>query len=606
MASAAIAPRRNGRGGKGRVKSGCRTCKIRKVKCDESFPVCQRCLSTGRVCDGYGVWGGGGNNYGRRQSSRYPHRLDYSPLACISTTVASTDERASFDWFKGRTITKIPGSYLSDFWTTILLQASQTDQAVWHAVLALSSTHRSGFVHAISGQRSKQEQSTLRHLIRAVRHLEPHFSVQDRASCRVILIVCLVFVVLDLLRGHFTAAQVHLRNGMNILAQMQSFSVDAANTDLDCSPPPSYAYEPIDVSIGEAFFRLHAQVELLQHQHDPRPCILPLPFQPQLHEVSPQTGFPSYTAAWRGLDHLMNQAFCLSAQAREHAAKAGTEATPTGTLIAQQERLKAGLTNWIDSYTLSVESLQLEISESISEAKAKVHHLVSCYYTMLTIMAETALSPTQTVFDAYTHHFEQMIEHLADLWTLSSVGYPTPSPSTSPSISSNSSSTDTSSSTPTPVPTAEKRRWIGGCDMSHTIIDVGWMIPLFYTATKCRVRRIRRRAIRLIESSNHREGIWDGKITACIARRVVAFEEGNFYDDCDPGSLRTKSSDSSSTCSVECDDGPVLPESCRIRDLEVRLQGDPLEKVVLFGGWEGMVGGTVCMGEYNVAEQCWI
>ncbi|KAJ0417833.1 hypothetical protein BJY00DRAFT_325277 [Aspergillus carlsbadensis] len=606
MSPAAIAPRKTGRGGKTRVKSGCRTCKTRKVKCDESFPVCQRCLSTGRVCDGYGVWGGGGNDYGRRQSPKNPPPTpNHPPLACISTCVASTDERASFDWFRRRTMVKIPGSYLSDFWTTILLQASQSDQAVWHSILALSSTHRSGFVQSLPGQRITQEQLTLRHLIRAVRHLGPHFSVRDKASCRVILIVCLVLVALDLLRGYFTSAQVHLRNGLNILAQTQSSSIDAANAGLGCSPTPSYAYEPIDISIGEAFFRLHTQLELLQRQHCPRPCILPLPLQLSILEPSPPTQFLSYTAAWRGLDHLMNQAFYLSARARDQGSKAGAEATPTDSLLAQQERLKAGLDSWLTSYNSSSERLQLSISDSIAEAKTKVHHLVSCYHTMLTIMAETALSPKQTVFDEYTYPFEQMLEHLADLWTLSYIGQnnPSPSPSTSSSSnpnslsSSNSTATTTNSTTATPFLTSESKRWIGGCDMSHTIIDIGWMIPLFYTAIKCRVRRIRRRAIQLIESSNHREGIWDARITACIARRVVAFEEGDFFDgiDSDAGSLPTEGSEE-----------PVLPESCRVRELEVWMEGDPVEKVVLFAAWEGMRGGSVCMGEYNVHGQCWV
>lgn len=32
---------------------GCLTCRMRKVKCDEQKPCCQRCVSTGRTCDGY-------------------------------------------------------------------------------------------------------------------------------------------------------------------------------------------------------------------------------------------------------------------------------------------------------------------------------------------------------------------------------------------------------------------------------------------------------------------------------------------------------------------------------------------------------------------------
>jgi len=36
-----------------KVRTGCVTCKTRHVKCDEQKPRCQRCVSTGRQCDGY-------------------------------------------------------------------------------------------------------------------------------------------------------------------------------------------------------------------------------------------------------------------------------------------------------------------------------------------------------------------------------------------------------------------------------------------------------------------------------------------------------------------------------------------------------------------------
>jgi hypothetical protein len=33
---------------------GCRTCRARKVKCDEARPICQRCIGSGFLCQGYG------------------------------------------------------------------------------------------------------------------------------------------------------------------------------------------------------------------------------------------------------------------------------------------------------------------------------------------------------------------------------------------------------------------------------------------------------------------------------------------------------------------------------------------------------------------------
>lgn len=36
-----------------KVRTGCKTCKIRHIKCDERRPCCRRCLVHGVVCDGY-------------------------------------------------------------------------------------------------------------------------------------------------------------------------------------------------------------------------------------------------------------------------------------------------------------------------------------------------------------------------------------------------------------------------------------------------------------------------------------------------------------------------------------------------------------------------
>ncbi|RSL93548.1 hypothetical protein CEP52_013182 [Fusarium oligoseptatum] len=39
--------------GRTKVKTGCATCRIRKIKCDEGKPFCLKCVKTGRTCDGY-------------------------------------------------------------------------------------------------------------------------------------------------------------------------------------------------------------------------------------------------------------------------------------------------------------------------------------------------------------------------------------------------------------------------------------------------------------------------------------------------------------------------------------------------------------------------
>lgn len=285
-----------------------RQSRARKVKCDESFPVCQKCLTTGRICDGYGVWGGGGNQYGRRQVSRSPRDvLSIPPVAGMATLVAGMDEKALFDWFQRRAIVKLPGSYFSDLWTKFILQVSHNEQAVWHAILAVSSTHRVGFVDISSATASELEHSTLQHLSKAVQHLHPHFCSRDKASFTVVLIACIALITLDLLRGHFASAQVHLRNGLNILAEAQySFHSKACSSDRVLL----LSNDSLDSLIAEAFLRLSIQVELLQNPGRPRPCLLAPHLQPSLVEVNHSTPqFSSYIAVWHSLGPLINDVF---------------------------------------------------------------------------------------------------------------------------------------------------------------------------------------------------------------------------------------------------------------------------------------------------------
>ncbi|KAL4804372.1 hypothetical protein BDV18DRAFT_143059 [Aspergillus unguis] len=574
-----------------RGRSGCRTCKIRKVKCDEKFPVCNRCISTGRVCDGYGIWGGGGNDYWQRGFSSKPRsRLDSSKtttsICPISALVTSTDEMASFDWFRRRAITKLPGGYSSDFWTIFLLQVSHGEKAVWHAVLALSSTHRVGFPVGCSRRGNKPDQATLSHLSKAIGYLQPHFSARDKTSFRVVLVVCLVFVVLDLLRGHFASAQAHLRSGLSILAEAQPFVHDQPH-GLGHAEPFG---ESIDDEILHAFLRLSTQVGLLQYPHrfGPSICLLTQRRIPGVGEeyLLPSL-FTSYTSVWRSLDLLLNEVFRLTTRARECERPTDIEG-----LITHQQRIKQGLDCWLTTYNDSLATLSLSRPDHLPPAgKAKIHRVVLSYNLMLTIMNETAIHPNnERIFDSHTHNFESIIGLLSETYRITAADadellpLPFPSDEQSPFVSR-----------------YQKPRNIGTCDMTRTIIDTGWMIPLFYVATRCRHRILRRQAIQLLWSTDHREGFWDAKITACIAERVADVEERSFYGSFNDGNI-----DYFQTVDEGADESPALPGSYRIRNLEVQMQGNPLQKVLLFGELGGMGSGRVCIGEYDVSKQQWV
>lgn len=523
--------------------------RIRKVKCDEAYPVCQRCASTGRTCDGYGVWGGGG------KQPTGPGRQPRSRMALRSVGLLppfdDPGERGLFDWFTRRSVTKLPGSFTSEFWSGLLPQTSLSEPAVWHAILALSSTHRAGVLVADGladgiGQPLEPETLTLQNYVKAIRHLGPHFSKTEATSVRVALITCIVFISLDLLRGHFTAAQIHLQSGLKLLSER--------GLDSDKSVGRGHA-QPADRCIAEILRRFRLQVELFGHPQ----CCTNLPLRTP--SLDPSAGlFYNFKEAWCELDGLLNDTFSLGSHSSRHICAES---------YVIQQRIQADLKTWLQIYQAS--SQTLKASETASRRKA--YSLIGAHHAMATIMANTCLrQEDETVFDTQYEQFLGLTKRIVDLCNMRS-------------------------DTLTPGPPREHRSY-----RAQSIVDVGCIVPLYYVALKCRVHGIRLQAIRVLESLLHREGIWDAKIAARVARRVMELEEGDFYDGMNVAEgLSPESYPQPQEATL-----PPLPRASRLVDVQLAFLGDPVDKVSLLGKrhLDGVVG-KVCVGEYHLRSERW-
>lgn len=62
-------------------------------------------------------------------------------------------------------------------------------------------------------------------------------------------------------------------------------------------------------------------------------------------------------------------------------------------------------------------------------------------------------------------------------------------------------------------------------EITGPTIDMGWIPPLYYTALKCRIPRVRAHAIRLLRSVPHKEGVWDSTLAADVSERVKQLKE---------------------------------------------------------------------------------
>ena len=125
---------------------------------------------------------------------------------------------------------------------------------------------------------------------------------------------------------------------------------------------------------------------------------------------------------------------------------------------------------------------------------------------------------------------------------------------------------------------------------------------LYYVVTKCRVSTIRDEAIKLLESRAHREGMWDSRVIACVARKIVDMEEAGLYRNID-GSRRFLHPEFLRPPHQEL---PSLPDSRRLREVEVVLSGAPMDKIMLFGKRQhDDIHERVLLSQYHIKAGCW-
>ncbi|KAJ6044702.1 hypothetical protein N7460_006057 [Penicillium canescens] len=518
---------------KRKVKTGCKTCKIRRVKCDEGRPACRRCVSTSRVCDGYGIWGGGGTPYAQPQSNR-----DLS-VYCTPVPVGSLnhDENVCFDWLIKRTTKKFAGLFPSDFWETLIFQASAQEPAVRHAVIALSSAHR--FEQYGQGtlvaNKVNKERFTLQQYNKAIQYLRSN-KADSSHSLRVALITCMLFVTLEYLRGQYQMGSAHLRYGMKLLSDVSESSPRSTMAPTILCTEGDFAYN----ALVDAYSRLGIQSAMFGH----------VPSHMCVVAQDPQTTtipyiFTSLLDARRTLDDLLNRVHCLKRHYHDH----HTPDSPTDKkeMVETKNKILTDLTLWRKAYTSTLSRLD---NTKISGKDKTGYLLLRVYHEMATIMASVCLTPStehqEMIFDSYTENFITIMSCFLDLWkTWTSNNFQEKHLATlnaqSDDLKALFQNFKTMSDMNTIIETSlleilETSKDITAhllqtpdCGGAGFTVEAGYIPPVYYTALKCRVPRIRRQAVRTLRAAPHREGVWNGPLLANVLEEVITIEEGDLY-----------------------------------------------------------------------------
>lgn len=402
----------------------------------------------------------------------------------------------------------------------------------------------------------------LQHVSKSIEHLQRHFKANNQVSYRIALVACVLFATLDLLRGHVQQARVHLNNGRNILMEMKLlFPRDKRTLYI------RKGRHETDDMLSEAWARLDFQYQLWQVSGGNYEAGTIVMEDSYLLEES---SFGCILQAWRPLQRYLKEAMRLSELARCHQEQKNHADTQDSKQHGGQGGLIFDLSRWLEKWE---KFSHLHLRSSFEERKA--NWLLRCFHAMAVIMAKTCTDVgDEQVYDLETPNFVCLLIHLIKL---------------------RQSSSEASSAL---LPVVDQLLGISG-----SVVDLGTIQPLFYVATKCRVHRLRLQAIRLLESSAHREGLLESRLAGRVARKIMVIEERDRFANehmCDDFTLLEYPVDPTNL-------SPRLPpREQRISLVEVELLGEPMDTVLLRYTMNSAVGdGVEFITAYKVQSDQW-
>jgi hypothetical protein len=430
-------------------------------------------------------------------------------LTSLFTEGISTEESEHLQWFDREVVhAGFPGTA---FWVSLVLPAIWTEPAILHAVVALSAAYRSRSSDSVSGE---VEHFTLLQYTKSIRRLQPLLKFKDRTSINVVLVTCLLYTVLEYRRQQYQVAGVHLQSGLQLLRDQHALIAESYNGVLLIKPSSRL----IDKQIFQGFAALHLQANLFGN-YVPDVALL---LQPTGLEM-PTPSFSSLEEARDSLNKLLHGILLLSQIARTHV-DAGKH-IPASSSRAQSSAL-ALLSTWLATYKSKVHN-----SRKASDPENPAYVLLLNYHSMVTVMCMCIGPTTELAYDAHTADFVSILERSVQLLHYYRLG--------------------------------QDGNLIG------SIVDLGWIPPLYYTALKCRIQHFRMHAIQLLRSVSCNQGLWDASLTASIAEKVMELEEAFSHakrdqcHDCSLGEAQYIVDNCNST----------LPGSCRFFEVKVDKLG---------------------------------
>lgn len=471
----------------------------------------------------------------------------------------SQEEHTAFDWFMHKNTTKLSGLFTSAFWDELVFQASAQEPAVRHAVIALSSAQKAEKLHRKSfgcHDEDDAERFTLQQYNKAIGYLREHrHSSQSAESTRIVLITCMIFVVLEFLRGRYQMGFVHLKSGIKLLSEGQSHQYGDQMSSIVLRSKDDFA----QIALVDAFTRLSVHCSF--YKDNAQEVLISVREGNRADPYAIPSVFASVAEARRILDRIYGRIQFLR---QSYPSSSSSSAKGESPLSHTQDRILIDLKKWKsarDAFIRQLTSTHAHIRDRMC------FEIMSLYHSMATIMVSVCLDPDKEMTydsDAHIHAFACILAGCNEL------------PQQLRLLAGQS-----------PPPTASEPKCAG---MGFSV-EMGFILPAFFTAIKCRVPRMRRQALYVLRSGMNREAGWDRRVVARMVEEVIKEEEGNFYLTSSAFGLNGEIVQDLNPPTLDDFAVPRIESFRRLRDVSIILPDDLMASTLTFkrrtedGGW---------------------
>lgn len=334
----------------------------------------------------------------------------------------------------------------------------------------------------------------------------------DSDSTNTFLVCSLLFVCFNILQNDLTEALQSLNEALKVV-QKKIQPPESAHPQQRSSIRILAAYSTLE----DALVRLDTQASMYAGLRSPMLCC------EQAEEMP--SSFLTIAQARHHLDLATHnlQRFVRNT-ADDYRYRSLHPAPPA--VVAERAQVSQRIASWEESST----RLKNHIAATGHSPDLLAFNTLTIQLVEAKILAVTCLEPEETVFDQFDELFHEVLE-------------------LSKQLALHVQSTMTSSQ-----------------DLKF-FLDNGIIHPLYFTGTRCRVEKIRKGAITLLNELRFSEGVWNAHVLAAIARRAMAVEEE-----------RPQTMDSADRV---CSSGRV-PEKARVHGIDVATMPDDNVVHVIF------------------------